>query len=267
MNPRVADHDFALYHGDAADVLAVLPDATAAACVTSPPYVDTRPEYPGVTPEAWRRIWRELARVVAGPSLVNVGRVWRKRIESTWWLDVLLAARENGLELLDTLVWVKPNANPIRGELLADSHEYVFIIGRPGVTLNIDDARTPYAPESLARMRRRSRRGTVVKGVDRETAGREPHPAGARPRSYFEAYTGREKGNPHPAPMCEALADHLVTLAAPAGAVIIDPFAGSGTTALACRKLGRRCVAIELDDEYAELCAARLSQQALPGAA
>lgn len=45
--------------------------------------------------------------------------------------------------------------------------------------------------------------------------------------------------------------------------VVLDPFMGSGTTALVARKLGRRAVGIELSPEYAALCARRLQQQSL----
>lgn len=45
--------------------------------------------------------------------------------------------------------------------------------------------------------------------------------------------------------------------------VVLDPFMGSGTTALVARKLGRRAVGIELSPEYAALCARRLQQLSL----
>jgi hypothetical protein len=44
---------------------------------------------------------------------------------------------------------------------------------------------------------------------------------------------------------------------------VLDPFMGSGTTALVARKLGRRCVGIELNPEYAELVAKRTRQLSL----
>ena len=49
----------------------------------------------------------------------------------------------------------------------------------------------------------------------------------------------------------------------PVPCVVLDPFLGSGTTALVARRLGRKCVGIELNAEYARLAAKRLSQLSL----
>jgi DNA modification methylase len=49
----------------------------------------------------------------------------------------------------------------------------------------------------------------------------------------------------------------------PVPPVVLDPFMGSGTTALVCRRLGRRSIGVELNQQYAELAARRLSQLSL----
>lgn len=264
----VNDPDFRLHLGDAFDELAKIDDGAADACVTSPPYLDARPEYPSPTLLEFGAIFEQLRRVVTGPALVNVGRIWRDGIELRWWEELLDVARMTGWQLLDTRIWIKPNANPIRGQVFADSHEYVFVLGDPGLELNVDPIRTEYAPESIRRLERKWTFHVGVKGghvndaVARErTVG--AHERGARPRSYHVAHVGKDKGNPHPAPMPLEVAEWMVQLGAPAGGVVVDPFAGSGTTALAARKHGRSCIAIERDPDYAGIAASRLQQLAL----
>jgi site-specific DNA-methyltransferase (adenine-specific) len=67
----------------------------------------------------------------------------------------------------------------------------------------------------------------------------------------------------HPAPMPVEVARRCIRLSTWPGEVVLDPFAGSGTTLLAARQLGRRAIGIERSERYCELAVARLAQGAL----
>jgi DNA modification methylase len=262
------DADLALHEGDAYDVLVEMEEGSVDAIVTSPPYLDARPEYLSPSLDEFTAIFRELRRVCQGAFLMNVGRLWRDRRELLWWHDLLVQAEHVGWPLRDTLLWIKPNANPIQGEILSNAHEYVFMLGDG---FDPDSVRREYAPGSKERLARRWVSSISVKGDDAERSGsrrqerrgerRTHNPDGARANSYIEIYTGGEKGNPHPAPMPLALAKHLVRLSG--GKTILDPFAGSGTTLLAARMLGRHAIGIESSNQYCVHAAERLAQQSL----
>lgn len=63
----------------------------------------------------------------------------------------------------------------------------------------------------------------------------------------------------HPSQKPLSVVEHLVTCLAPSNGVILDGFAGSGTTALACKNTGRNFIAIEISEEYCKIARTRLN--------
>jgi len=68
----------------------------------------------------------------------------------------------------------------------------------------------------------------------------------------------KEERTPHPTQKPLALVRNLVGAFSFPGDSVLDPFAGSGTTLLTCKELGRICVGIEIDPEYANLIRRRV---------
>jgi len=99
---------------------------------------------------------------------------------------------------------------------------------------------------------------------DYQTGTRErwPNASGRNRRSVWEIAT-EPYPDAHFATFPQALVEPCVKAGCPEGGVVLDPFMGSGTTALVARRLGRRSIGIELNETYAALAAKRLSQLSL----
>src|SRR5690554_3042666 len=97
-----------------------------------------------------------------------------------------------------------------------------------------------------------------------------PWPIGLGGRSSVIATATSSQGNPHspqgkyhhPHTKPLDVMEQLIT-ACPPG-VIADPFAGSGSTLVAARNLGRHAIGVEIEERYCEIAARRLAQQPLP---
>jgi len=72
-------------------------------------------------------------------------------------------------------------------------------------------------------------------------------------KKYFEEFKNR-----HPTVKSLGIMEYLIKLVSRKGATVLDPFLGSGTTAIACIKLGRNFIGIEKREEYIKIAKARI---------
>ena len=82
-----------------------------------------------------------------------------------------------------------------------------------------------------------------------------PHPLGAKPKDVIEIPTtcnGMGEKTAHPTQKPEELVRRLVLAASDEGTTVIDPFSGSGTTAVVAEQLGRRWMGCDLNVQYNE---------------
>jgi hypothetical protein len=104
-------------------------------------------------------------------------------------------------------------------------------------------------------------------GVERGSARLVPSENGRSSRKVGQAYQDWLDKNPplttgwKPSCAHDCVNGHNFRTQNPC--VVLDPFLGSGTTALVARRLGRKCIGVELSPEYAALAAKRLSQLSL----
>jgi len=75
-------------------------------------------------------------------------------------------------------------------------------------------------------------------------------------RNIFDMMPPRDRVHPNEKPL--GLVQHFIKLHSTEGQAVLDPFMGSGTTLVACAKLGRKGIGIELDPDYFEIACKRV---------
>jgi DNA modification methylase len=81
-------------------------------------------------------------------------------------------------------------------------------------------------------------------------------------RPYWSDIRGASLQNGHPAPFPVELAERLIRMFSFAGDTVLDPFAGSGSTALGAMRSGRNSISIEIEQDYIARCIQRLREAA-----
>lgn len=262
--------------GDASVWLPRLPDRSVDLFFTSPPYADAR-AYSRIRPDRYVDWFLPFARSMltatkpSGSLVLNIkNRVAKsgplKGQRHPYVYQLVLALQHMGWRWLETYIWAKPNAVPGRfGPRTKDSFEYVYhFAAGPKPYFDLNSIRVPYKTSSDEIERRRldtnGRRNTEA-GFGRDRTRTYRH-GGADPGnviSVSQTYN-QHYGVNHTAAMPEGLADFFVKAACPPQGVVIDPFAGSGTTVVVARRHGRRAGGLELHQDYAAEARLRVEQ-------
>ena len=253
--------------GDCLKILRDLEDNSVDLVVTSPPY-DGQPKYGNG--ERYDRSWysgffmdvaEQIFRILKphGSFVLNYRSKRHGDERGTLQYELIFWLRERGFLFCEDFVWGKPSPPPGRfNRFLKDAVEYCFQF-----------AKTPhwqFFPENCLSPARwdakdRERRRRLAHNFERVNApsgqGRKRVQAGpdlVRPSTllYFEPEFGP---NPvrHPARFPLQLPTFFINLLSQPGQLVVDPFGGTGTTALAAEQLGRRWLVTEIDPEYAKV--------------
>jgi DNA modification methylase len=257
-----------VYCGDARD-LSRIPDESVHLIVTSPPYWTLKQyevheaqlgaigDYQAFLTEL-DKVWTECARILVpgGRICCVVGDVCvaRKHGGRHYILplhaDIQTRSRNHGLDCLTPILWQKI-ANGVTevegngagfygkpyqpGAIIKNDVEYILFLRKGG---------SYRSPSALQR---------VLSMLNRDEMRRWL-------RSSWADIKGESTRKGHPAPFPIALAERLVKMFSFVGDTILDPFAGTGTTALAAMFCGRNSISIEIEPKYVAMISQRLRE-------
>lgn len=223
--------------------------------VTSPPY-DSLKKYNGYSFD-FQAVAAELYRVIKPGGVVVwiVGDATKKGNESGSSFKQALHFQKVGFNLHDTMIWHKSNAfNFGSNECYRQAFEYMFVFskGKPKTIRLIKDMPTVMA-------------GQTVRGARKHTDGSRDQLASFKVPSKkkrdnvwsISTTSGNTSGHPATFPLQLAL-DHIRTWSKQ-GDLVYDPFIGSGTTAVAAKRLKRKWLGSEISTEYADFARSRIS--------
>ena len=252
--PTAAVESAALWQGDALDLLARLPEESVDLVVTSPPYNIGKAYEPRRTVDEyveWCAAWLgEICRVLTpgGAAWINVGHTSVPNRGTAVPIPYLLWPHLGGLHLVQEVVWHQTNGVACRRRLSPRNEKLLWLVRDPTAhTFNLDPIRDPNVAypnqrrEGRLRCNPRGKNPGDVWTIPRVVAGR----------------SGPERTS-HPAQMPLTLADRLIQACSDVDDLVLDPFAGSGTTLVAAERLGRAAWGFELRTDYCDLVGARL---------
>jgi DNA modification methylase len=259
-----------LYQGDSRTVLKDLDDESMDLAVTSPPYFNLK-DYE--TPEDGQlgdiddyerfielldEVWSECERVLrpGGRLCVVVGDVLRSRSEHGRHRVIPLHATiqehatDLGFDNLAPIIWYKI------GNATLEAGGNARFLGKPyepGAVVKND---IEYI--LLFRKHNGGYRSPTVEERVLSTIEADEH------QKMFQQIWGDIKGErqrDHPAPYPADLAERLIRMFSFVGDTILDPFAGTGSTAVAASRCGRNSVSIELEPEYVDIAEERIKSE------
>ena len=259
--------------GDCEEVLKEMPDNTVDLIFTSPPYADQRKKtYGGIRPDAYVEWFlpkaEQFFRVLkpTGTFILNIKERVVNGERHTYVLELILKLREQGWLWTEEFIWHKKNSYPGKWpkrfrdaweRLLQFNKQRRFKMYQEAVMVPIGD----WAQERLARLsptdwvRDESR---VQSGFGKNVSnwlGRKL----VYPDNVIHMATECSNRG-HSAAFPVGLPRWFIKLFTAEGDIVLDPFIGSGTTAVAAKELGRHYVGIDINEDYCRLAEARLQE-------
>lgn len=277
--------------GDSLKLSKSLPSNFAQSIITSPPYFGHR-EYSSSDQLKEFELGREDDPVQYVQKLISLFAELRRLLlpNGTLWLNlgdtyrngqligipwrVVLGLQDVGWLLRSEIIWNKSNAMPSSVKNRpTTAHEHIFLLTKTGdYFYNADAIREPHITFTEASKMKGGRNHFGKRNATPE-AGKNKgnpnlhngrwdqafHPLGRNKRTVWNIPLGKFRGA-HFAVFPEQLVECCILAGTSRGDLVLDPFMGSGTTAIVARRLARHFLGLELIPEYAEMATQRLKE-------
>ena len=245
---------FLLYSGDCLELFRQIPDNSARLIVTSPPY-NLGKEYETRQPlkdylDSFEELIRECVRILhpRGSLCWQVGTYVRSG--QIFPLDALFYPlfKKHGFKLKNRIIWhFETGLNCFKR--LSGRHETVLWFTKSNdYVFNLDAIRVPRKAA-----RKKYTQGEKKGQLMGSPLGKNPGDVWLIPKSQIEHTT-------HPCPYPVALIERLILAFTNPGDLVVDPYLGSGTTAVAALLHNRRCAGAERVPKYIQIIKDRLQQ-------
>lgn len=246
-----------IWVGDALAWLRSLADESVDLIFADPPYNINKAEWDSFESQqtyvAWSLQWiAQAARVLKPTGTLYV----------CGFSEIIADIKVQAMSYFQSCRWLiwhyKNKAN--LGSDWGRSHESILHFRKDReFTFNLDEIRIPYGRHTL-KYPEHPQAETSQYGNGKQHVW-QPHPGGAKPRDVIEIPTtcnGMNEKTPHPTQKPEELLRRIVLASSQPQDRVIDPFLGSGTTAVVAEQLGRRWQGCDISLEYCQWAARRI---------
>ena len=259
--------------GDCKDILADVEDDTFDLIITSPPYADQRKNtYGGIHPDSYVDWFlpgsEQFLRVLksTGTFILNIKEKTVNGERHTYVIDLIKALRDQGWLWTEELIWHKKNTYPGKWpnrfrdaweRCLQFNKQKKFNMYQEAVMVPVGD----WAKERLSRLSEKDK----IRDISAVGSGFGKNVSNWLDRDMVYPtnvlHLATECGNKnHSAVFPVALPAWFIKLFTLEGDLVLDPFAGSGTTALACKQLNRDYLMIDILEEHKRMAEERLAK-------
>jgi site-specific DNA-methyltransferase (adenine-specific) len=252
--------------GDCLDVLSDLPDNCIDLIITSPPYADSRKKiYRGVSPNEYVS-WliprvKEFHRVLKpkGTFILNIKEKVVSSERHTYVIDLILKMREQGWLWTEEFIWHKKNSFPGKWpNRFRDAWERCLQFNKHKKFKMCQDAvKVPIGNWADYRLKNLSDNDNLRLNSNSKSGFGRKVANWARKRKVYPTnvlHIATECANrSHSATFPVGLPAWFIKLFTKKGDIVLDPFVGSGTTAVVCKKLGRKYIGIDIEKKFCKL--------------